>query len=344
MQEEKRLFQLAKQYHEAALWEDYWDTDLLALKLPYQEEPAFLSVMGKNEGQYGFLFYRNLDELSYYFEMIKQVQQTDFEEPLEFLLLQNGFALNFEDRLDLPKEDYEKVKDSGVTFRGKKAWPIFRDYKPGFYPIDIKEEDFPFVTELMEKFLLMAEDYRLQLDDYDLEENESRLFLRTYSEDGSYEDGWFDIPTSTIKGVSEQSFPKEPIRVTEFELRRANNLKTGSSVWEMELNYVPLPVESPEYGRPRFIVMFMMVDAKDAQVVSNELVEFEKVEDIQRIFLKTLIAHNIKPPTVVVNVSRYSRILSIFGTLLNELGIELNPIYKLPLISAIQKDMIEFLE
>lgn len=344
MNEEQKLFQLAKQLHEEALWEDYWDTDLLALKLPHQKEPAFISVLGKNEDQYGFLFYRNIDELSYYFEMIKQVQQTDFEEPLEFLLLQKGFSLNYEDRLDLPKEDYEKVKNSGVTFRGKKSWPIFRDYKPGFFPIDIKEEELPFVIELMEKFLLMAEDYRSQLDQYDLEENKSRLFLRTYDEDGKYEEGWFSIPSSVLNGVSEQTFLKEPIQVTEFELRRVEGLKTGSSIWEMELNYVPLPMESLEEERPRFIVMLMMVDAKSAEVMANELVEFDDVENIQRIFLKTLIANNVKPPTIVVNVSRYQRISSIIGDITQKLSIELNPIYKLPLISAIQKDMIEFLD
>lgn len=344
MTEEKRLFHLAKQLHQAALWEDYWDTDLLAIKLPHRDEPVFVSVIGKNEENYGLVFYRNLEELSYYFEMVNQIQQNEFEEPLEFLMLQKSLSLNYEDRLDLPKEDYDRIKNSGVTFRGKKAWPIFRDYKPGFYPVDIDEAEVPFVNELLEKFLQMAEDYRPQLNDYDLDENKERLFLRIYEEDESYTDEWFTIPQSILQGVAQKEYPLEAIRVTEFELRRTQTLRTGSSIWELELNYMPIPVESSKYQRPRFIVMLMMVDAKSAQVVTSELVDFDDVERIQRLFLQALITHDIKPPTVVVNVNRYQKITSILGELLKKLDIELNPIYKLPLISAIQKDMLEFME
>lgn len=343
MNEEKQLFQLAKQLYQAALWEDYWDTDLLALKLPHRDEPAFVSIMGKGEETYGFLFYRDLEELSYYFEMVKQVQLNDFEEPLEYLLLQKGFSLNYEDRLDLPKEDYNRVKDSGVAFRGRKAWPIFRDYEPGFYPIDIDTEEIPFINELLEKFLQMGEDYRFQLDQYDAEENKNRLFLRSYQEDETYIDSWFTIPQSILEGVAEPEYPLEPVQVTEFELRRAETLKIGSSIWELELNYIPIPVETSKYNRPRFIVMLMVADAKSAQVLASEFVEFEDTEKIQRLFLQTLLMYNVKPPTVVVNVSRFARISSVLGAFLYELGIELNPIYKLPLISSIQKDMLPFL-
>jgi aryl-alcohol dehydrogenase-like predicted oxidoreductase len=70
----------------------------------------------------------------------------------------------------------------------------------------------------------------------------------------------------------------------------------------------------------------------------------EEIEKIQRLFIKVLLANDVKPPTVVVNVSRYHRISGILKELLKKLDIELIPVYKLPMISAVQNDMIEFFD
>lgn len=344
MKEETKIFQLAKDLYQAALWEDYWDTDLLALQFPDRGEPVFVSVVGKNEGNYGFLFYRNLEELSYYFEMMKQTQIRDLETPLDFLLLQKGVSLMYENRLDLDKEDYDRIKNSRVVFRGKKSWPVLIDYKPGFYPDNIEPSEIPFMIEVMEKLLEMGQDFRSKLDVYDTEEIKESIFLRTYKKNGEYKDGLFDIPQTVLKGIADQAYEKQAIKITDFEMRRAEPLKIGSSIWELELNYVSLPIENEETERPRFSVMLMVVDAKSTKVLIGELIEFDAVEQIQRLFLKALVSSNVKPPTVVVNIARYQHISGILSKMLDKLGIELMPIYKLPLISVVQKDMLDFFD
>lgn len=344
MKEETKIFQLAKDLYQAAFWEDYWDTDILALQFPGRVEPVFVSIVGKSDGNYGFLFYRNLEELSYYFELMKQTQIRDLETSLEFLLLQKGVSLMYEDRLDVEKEDYDRIKNSHVVFRGKKAWPVFIDYKPGFYPDDVEPSEISFMIEVMEKVLEMGHDFRSKLDGHDTEEIKERIFLRTYEENGEYEDDLYVIPQSVLQGAANQVYEKQGIKITDFEMRRAEPLKIGSSIWEMELNYVSLPIEDEEAERPRFSVMLMVVDAKSTEVVIGELIEFDDIEQIQRLFLKALVSSNVKPPTVVVNIGRYQHISGILGEMLDKLGIELMPIYKLPLISAIQKDLLDFFE
>ena len=344
MEAETRLFELAKQLYQAAFWEDYWDTDILALQLPGRTDPVFMSILGKTEDNYGFLFYRDLEELRYYFELVKQDQLKDAEATLDWLLIQNGLSLTYENRLDLPTEDYQRIKNSGVPFRGKKAWPLFLDYKPGYYPDPLPENEVPFMIDLLERFMEMAEEYRTELDLYDAEENKESVFLRTYTEDGQYEDSMFVLPSDVLQGLAAQKYAKEPVKVTDFELRRVNQLRIGSSIWELELNYIAVPREGMDEERPRFSIMLMIIDAKSTEILLGELVEFEEIEKIQRLFIKALLANDVKPPTVVVNVSRYHRIASIMGELLRKLDIELVPVYKLPMISAVQNDMIEFFD
>lgn len=344
MEAETRLFELAKRFYQEAFWEDYWDTDILALKLPERTEPVFMSILGKTEDNYGFLFYRDLEELRYYFELVKQDQLKDTEATLDWLLIQNGISLTYEDRLDLPTEDYQRVKKSGVSFRGRKAWPLFLDYEPGYYPDPLAEKEVPFMIELLEKFLQMAGNYRNQLDLYDTEENKESVFLRTYAEDGQYEDTMFVLPPNILQGLAAQKYTKKPVKVTDFELRRVDQLRIGSSIWELELNYIAVPIEGKEEERPRFSIMLMIIDAKSTEILLGELVEFEEIEKIQRLFIKVLLASDVKPPTVVVNVSRYHKIASIMGELLRKLDIELIPVYKLPMISAVQNDMIDFFD
>lgn len=344
MKAETRLFELARQLYQASFWEDYWDTDILALKLPERTEPVFMSILGKTQYNYGFLFYRDLEELRYYFELVKQDQLKDAEATLDWLLIQNGISLTYENRLDLPIGDYQRIKNSGVPFRGKKAWPLFLDYKPGYYPDPLAEDEVLFMIELLEKFLQMGEKYRSELDLYDTEENKESVFLRTYAEDGQFEDTMYVLPPDILQGLAAQKYAKEPVKVTDFEIRRVDHQRIGSSIWELELNYIAIPIEGLDEERPRFSIMLMIIDAKSTDILLGELVEFDEIEKIQRLFIKVLLAYDVKPPTVVVNVSRYHRIASIMGELLRKLDIELVPVYKLPMISAVQNDMIEFFD
>ena len=41
---------------------------------------------------------------------------------------------SFEDRNVLTQKDRDEIKALVLKFRGRQAWPMFRSYRPGFYP------------------------------------------------------------------------------------------------------------------------------------------------------------------------------------------------------------------
>src|SRR5699024_3218234 len=94
----------------------------------------------------------------------------------------------YENRLDLDKEAYQRIKSSGIPFRGKKTWPVFVDYCPGYYPYPIEKADERMLIDVMEKLLETAKAFRKKLAFYETERVNHEILLRTYHKDGSYED------------------------------------------------------------------------------------------------------------------------------------------------------------
>jgi hypothetical protein len=52
----------------------------------------------------------------------------------EQLLLIPQLQLSFEDRDQLEPKDRATIKELGLKFRGRQAWPMFRSFRPGYFP------------------------------------------------------------------------------------------------------------------------------------------------------------------------------------------------------------------
>ncbi len=64
---------------------------------------------------------------------------------------------SFEDRDLLSNEDRKQIKDLGLAFRGKNAWPVFRQYEPGYNPWFINDEECIFLTHALRQTLFVAD-------------------------------------------------------------------------------------------------------------------------------------------------------------------------------------------
>ena len=340
-QQEERLFSLAKQLYEAKFWEDYWDKDLIAIQLANRSEPVFVSVLGKIDQNYGFLFYRNLEELSYFFETVKRSLFREFRSLMEVLQTKKCLSLEYDDRTNLSKTDYQRIKSSNITFRGKMAWPVFVDYCPGYCPYPMKEEDTPLMIDLMGKLLPTALDFRKKLVVCAEERSAAEIFLRTYKKDGSYEDGLLVLPEAITEGLN-LAKEESSILITDFEMKRVDTQKFVPSVWELDIDFVGAAIHPDTNERPYFPSILIVVDSESSQVICSELIKPEDIEGVQRLLIQLILSENGKPPKIVVDANHYFQIASYLESVLNELGIELVPIQKLPMISVIKEDMLDY--
>ncbi|MGX7394338.1 DUF7309 domain-containing protein [Carnobacterium mobile] len=342
MEQEKQLFSLAKKLYEEKFWNDYWDTDLIAIQLENQKEPIMISILGKSEQNYGFLFYRNSKELSYFFDIVEQSNWRNQRTPGEILQLQKCLALEYENRLDLDKKAYQRIKSSGISFRGKKAWPIFMDYCPGYYPYPAEKADERMLIDVMEKLLDTAKDFRKKLAFYETERMSQEILLRTYHKDGSYEDGVLNLAKYIADGAAHVE--EAPVLVTKFEMKRVASQKFGTSIWELDVGFIETPIIPSEGGRPYFPTLLLVVNSETGQIICSEFIKPGDTESLQRLLIQLILSENGRPATIVVDACRYAHIACDLGKLFSQLDIELTPIQKLPLISVIKEDMLEYLE
>src|SRR5690606_10296533 len=78
----------------------------------------------------------------------------------DILLHQRSLLLSLSDRDELDKEDYQIIKEAGMTFRGKKQRPMFRSYTPGMYPWLIDEEEARLLLVAIEQALLLLKEVK----------------------------------------------------------------------------------------------------------------------------------------------------------------------------------------
>lgn len=342
MDQQKKLYSLAKQLYKEKFWDDYLKTNLIAIKLAHHNEPIIISVLGKTERNYGFLFHRNLKELACFFETIKKIDQQNLRSMLDTIQVQNCFSLEFEDRDMISEEEYQLIKESGVPFRGGKSWPIFVDYFPGYHPSILNELEVPWMIEIMEKLLETAKDFRGQLTFYEDKKQPTEILMRTYQKNDGYKDGLFKVPKEITKGI----YPlksADPILLTSFEMKRVSKQKRGSSIWEMDIDFMNAPVSHSDSERPYYPLILLIVDTEDNEIICSEIFEPGDSEAIQRVFIQLILSENSRPPMIVVSANQHDRIAGYLENLLLNLEIELIPIQELPMISVFKKGMQEYL-
>lgn len=334
-----KLFSLLKEWYKRKFWEEYWDTDIFAIQLPDQKEPFFVSITGEYGGDAGFSVFRNVKELAYYYENFAMLEE---EDPFTLLLTRNCLAVDYVDREELTKEEYEMVKASGIPFRGRGAWPVLTDYQTGWTPDIPSEEEVMWLSEVMEKIIETAEDFRLRLNFYEDEENDFQYLLREYHTDGSHTDGLFDVPEEVSVGVTPELIGRSPVLVSDFELKRAKRLPLKQVTWELNLDVLNLPVVLNRGDRRSFFPsLLLVVSPYQEHIIAAETVREQDVEEIQRKIVQMIFAENMRPSAVFIREDKAIRIIAHLWELLYELGIQLKMVDNLPLMESIKKKLSE---
>lgn len=340
MRKETQLFQLAKDVYNAQLWKDFWDVDIIAIKLPKREEPLFVSIKGKGNEDKGLSVYRSLEELTGFFKIESKFVTNEIENTFENIQTKECLSLEFLKPEMIDKPDYQRVKRSGVSFKEDSVWPVFVDYKPSYYPDSLKSKEQSVIIELLKKLIETAENFRNKIDFY--EENSPReILIRIYEDDKTYHDDIFVIPSAVYTNAADQLVERFPLKLTAFEMRRTEKLTMGTSVWEIDICFVPLPMLLSEEERPFFPKMIIAIDAKSEEILLAEFIQ-EKTEEVQRVFLQLMLQRGVKPPRVILCINRADQVIALLGAVMKSVGVEMTSVQKLPLITAFQTEMFLF--
>jgi len=322
----KELYRAAAKFREIEPWAWVTEEDIFGVQSPVTGEIGYCCVMGELGQVLGMAVYLGIGGLNGYL----MVQQGKIEpDDSDAMFIQDCLLVSFENKSALEKEDKVLIKRLGIQANGKRAWPMFRRHKPGFFPWFLDKEEVTFLTAVLEQ----ARDVCLRIgkdEDFLHHPKEGLYFVRTYnSEAARWADSWLAPEAVTAA-------PPESVKPDELSLQRIKSkAKPSKAIWELDFFYAPAPIF--EGDRPFYPYSIMIVDKDTGFVHDVHMAESEKApaEFVKRL-MGCIEKNEIFPAEILVKKQEVADLLS---PVTDKLKIGLRKVKELPSLEEARRSM-----
>ena len=262
LEEWRELYDLMGKVKELAPWQWMKETDVFGVQHPETAELGFVSVIGMSGDYYAVAVYLGPAAL-YDFEDLQDAGPSGFPAKiLEIPQLQASFT----GRQDLQKEEYEIIKQLGLRFRGKSAWPCFRSHQPGCMPWLIGADEARLLTWTLEQTLEIAPRFKETPALLNFAGEESYLVrIPIKGENGVI---WRDQVMQILRPEPERI----ALDIAEEFLESLTHLTRAKQDIEIDVVMLPSPFRGEATSpRPFFPYMVLLVSAQNGMVLGTDM-------------------------------------------------------------------------
>ena len=318
------LLARAKETAEKKPWQQLNSRQLIAVEDPMLDEPVFVSVLGSEGEEFGIVVYYGWEGYAY---LKKKFDGTRSEDE-EFYGM-TGAAVYFEDRGNLTKDDYRLIKDLGYSFRGKKQWPVFRNFEPGYVPCLPGLEEAGLLANI-----LLAVDTVVQIRQAGNEIPEFReggqmlAFMET--DDGMMAPEYIDRPKLAPE-------PPVPLMLGEEELMELKEMPTGTAACEYDLFRNPEAMAEVAGDRPFYPLISLSGDADTGALNGYDLLPSPQMAMLaQSAFAGTIGKNGILPGEVYLT----EPVAACLKPLTDELGLKVKVVQRLGHMDRLKREVL----
>ncbi len=275
----KELYLAAADFKKVGPWKWLYDADIICVENPKDKTMGYCSVMGKAGEYYALGVYLGDEGFFGFCQLMENADNISSHQALHY---QNCIMCSFEDRDMLSTKDRKKIKDLGLSFRGRNAWPMFRRLEPGYNPWHINQEECIFLTHALKQTLFVATNVMTGQLRMNMKQGETIL---RYSEEKSGKLEWFSKEIQLeIPMVS-----YAPAIITDDVLiqRIKKAGSRGNISFQVDTLYMPSPVQDDRGERPYFPRMFVITDQKSEAIIDYEI--YQSIDDDANVVLEKLI-------------------------------------------------------
>ncbi|SMB96702.1 hypothetical protein SAMN00808754_1599 [Thermanaeromonas toyohensis ToBE] len=123
------LYNLAQAFREVGPWQWMSEDSLFGVQDPETGKVGYCAVIGELKETYGLVVYPGSEGLVSYV-MMKEIQDP---RDLHFMSHQEALSLIFANSNEVSNKDKALIRELGLKFRGKNAWPVFRSMQPWYF-------------------------------------------------------------------------------------------------------------------------------------------------------------------------------------------------------------------
>lgn len=260
------LYKQAVIFRDAHPWSWMADTELFGVEDPYSGEIGYCYILGRLGEVHALVVAMGTEGLLGYM----MVQHTDTNNIEDYIFRQKCLMVSFEDRDQLLEEDFRIIKQLGLRFRGRNAWPMFRNYEPGYYPWFLIDREVRFLTLAMEQSLNVA--LRCKKDKSILRTGAVDLFFvrkpRKVNDTLIWEDSYQN--PRPLRSILPEDPPIDESSI--IALVKKGIPKRG--VWELDMFHYPQAMQ--EKGkRPFFPYVIAVLEHDSGQALFVEMIPVE---------------------------------------------------------------------
>lgn len=136
----QRLYGAALKFRDIKSWEWLADSDLFGVQDPASKEIAYCCVLGNLGQVFGLCAYLGTEGLLSWFK-VAESDQSVYEEYFDAYMAQRCLMVSYENKGELDAADLKGMKEIGLAVKGRKAWPQFRSYRPGYVPWHLTKKE-----------------------------------------------------------------------------------------------------------------------------------------------------------------------------------------------------------
>jgi hypothetical protein len=324
----KVLLEKAKAFNQLQLWQWMDDDEIFLIVDPESGKKLFCSVIGALGEEFGMVVYIGNDGY-------KSLRQT-FENPAyssDRVYSQHALLISFANRNELEKEDYKLIQSQGMTFRGKKQWPQFRSFVPGYYPWTISEEE--------AKLAIVALDQAIDV----VQRVERGLFIPPFLSNGAMfarigeKRGnivtWRDemISTDELEIKEEETTYELLVDPKLIDMAKMIDKKYNAPI-EFEASHVNKPIQEKKGERPYFPIFVLAVDLKTGLVIHQDLLPLNDMAmRVQKSFLDMILSLGKVPREV--RMKRTTK--AMLEPVLSQLPIRVLEVSQVPVVDHVRR-------
>lgn len=359
----KTLYGAAAAFRDIACWDWMADTDVFGVQNPETRETGYCCVLGELGEVLGLVVYLGSEGL----EQHRKIQSGKLHaNSPDFVHSQHCLTTWFGDRGDLDKSDLRVVKDIGLKFQGRNAWPQFRSLQPGYLPWYLTEAEAKFLTLCLDQARHVAICFKndpqwltapsrnhylvrvpvegsAQADDLgknpfsepSVPAAQQLLFNEPDRAKGwQWQDQW-------LKPAPLTKAPVRSIQQDEVRLQRIKRIAQAQrGVWEVDAFYTPTPVDGD--NRPFFPYALLCADRDSGLIFDTVLAEPATWEaQFSKSLLDCIENYKLVPKALCV---RKDELRQVFEPLAAPLGVEVQSTTKLPAVDRARRGLLKFLK
>ena len=317
----KELFSLADELKKLQPWTWMMDGQIFALKNPLNDETVYCSILGAANQEFGLAVYIGEKGLSNLNKLVTK------QPIIELIYEQQSVLVSFSNRDELEKEDYALIKSLDLKYRGKKQWPLFRSFVPGYYPWFLNRAEVEMLIAIIPHVVHVCKQIKGQPSLVPPYDGKS---MPSFDENGESR----MIATDMIKSEKQTAgeLPEDEL----YLKRMKKQYRRVDVPIEVDFFYLNEPVQKYEGQRPFFPIMILAVERENELIVYQDLISPDEMDAIPDCMMTLF--QNLEALPTEIWIQR-DELRSQLEPLASILDIKLKHLPKLKLMSEIKKEL-----